>query len=66
MPYKIVKDGDCYNVVSKDTDRIVARHEPPDAEEKAKKQVHLLEAVEHDPQWKPTQHNSRDDEHDYR
>lgn len=54
MPYKIEKDGDCYNVVSKDTDRVVARHEPPDAKDKAEKQVHLLEAVENNPEWTAT------------
>lgn len=51
MPYKIVESGDGYDVVSKDTDRVVAHHAPPDAKEKAEKQVHLLEAVENDPGW---------------
>lgn len=55
MPYEIRQSGDTYEVVSKDTHRVVATHMPPDAKEKAEKQVHLLEAVEHNPQWKPTE-----------
>lgn len=51
MPYDIKQHGDAYEVVSKDTGRVVATHQPPDAEEKAKRQVHLLEAIEHDPKW---------------
>lgn len=54
MPYAIRKDGEDYVVINKETDEVKARHSPPDAEEKAKKQVHLLNAVEHG--WEPT-HN---------
>lgn len=52
MPYTIRKDGEDYIVVNKDTDEEKARHTPPDAKEKAEKQVHLLNAVEHG--WEPT------------
>jgi hypothetical protein len=54
MPYKIVESDGGYDVVSKDTDRVVAHHAPPNAKEKAEEQVHLLEAVENDPNWEPT------------
>lgn len=54
MPYEIRENGEDYEVISKTTGRVVATHKPPNAEDKAKKQVHLLEAVENDPQWKPT------------
>lgn len=47
MPYEIRKDGEAYNVVNAESGSIKARHEPPDAKEKAEKQVHLLNAVEH-------------------
>lgn len=52
MPYTIRKDGEDYLVVNKDTGEEKARHTPPDAQEKAEKQVHLLNAVEHG--WEPT------------
>ena len=51
MPYEIKKDGEDYLVINKDTGKEKARHKPPDAEEKAEKQVHLLEAIENDPGW---------------
>jgi hypothetical protein len=51
MPYEIKKDGEDYVVINKDTGEEKARHSPPDAEEKAERQVHLLEAIEHDPGW---------------
>jgi hypothetical protein len=54
MPYEIKQDGDDYIVVNKDSGKEKARHTPPDAKEKAVKQVHLLNAVEHG--WEPT-HN---------
>jgi hypothetical protein len=54
MPYKIEKNGESYDVISEHTGRVMAHHAPPDAEEKAKRQVHLLEAIENDPNWKPT------------
>ena len=55
MPYEIKKDGEAYLVVNKETGETKARHEPPDAKDKAEKQVRLLEAIEHDPNWEPTQ-----------
>ena len=47
MPYAIRKDGEDYLVVNTETDEVKARHEPPDAEEKAQRQLRLLEEVEH-------------------
>lgn len=54
MPYKIVKNGENYDVVNEESGEVKATHEPPDAEEKAKRQVHLLNAIENDPGWEPT------------
>ena len=53
MPYEIRKQNgtENYEVINKDTHEVKAVHEPPDAKEKAEKQVHLLEAIEHDPEW---------------
>lgn len=47
MPYEIKKDGEDYLVINKESGDEKARHVPPDAEEKAKKQVRLLEGLEH-------------------
>lgn len=48
MPYEIRKDGDdSYVVINKETGDVKARHVPPDAEEKAEKQVRLLNGLEH-------------------
>lgn len=46
MPYKAEKDGNDWVVINTETGEIRARHEPPDAEDKAKRQVKLLEVVE--------------------
>lgn len=54
MPYKIEKDGENYNVVNEESGEVKATHEPPDAKDKAERQVHLLNAVENDPGWEPT------------
>jgi len=53
MPYEVRKQEgtDNYEVINKDTNDVKAVHEPPDAKEKAEKQVKLLEAIEHDPEW---------------
>jgi hypothetical protein len=51
MPYEIKKDGEDYLVINKDSGEEKARHQPPNAKEKAEKQVHLLEAIENDPGW---------------
>lgn len=47
MPYEVRKDGSDYVVVNKETGEEKARHVEPGAEEKAKKQVRLLEGLEH-------------------
>lgn len=52
MPYKIEKDGENYKVINEDTGEVKAVHEPPDAKEKAERQVRLLHGVEHE--WEPT------------
>ena len=55
MPYEVKKgDGDTYDVVNKDTGEVKATHQPPNAKEKAEKQVRLLHAVENDPEWEST------------
>lgn len=46
MPYEIKQDGEDYLVIGDDGE-IKARHEPPDAKEKAEAQVRLLEGMEH-------------------
>ena len=53
MPYEIRKQEgtENYEVVNQDSHEVKAVHEPPDAKEKAEKQVHLLEAIENDPDW---------------
>jgi hypothetical protein len=53
MPYAIrKKEGtEDYEVINKDTDEVKATHTPPDAKDKAERQVKLLEAVENDPGW---------------
>ena len=48
MPYEIRKAGENYEVVNSQTGEVKATHEPPDAEENAKKQVALLNHVESD------------------
>ena len=51
MPYEIKKNGESYDVVNKESGEVKATHEPPDAEEKAKKQVKLLQAIDNGPGW---------------
>lgn len=46
MPYTIEKRGENYVVINEETGEVKATHEPPDAEEKAKRQVRLLHEVE--------------------
>jgi len=46
MPYKVRQDGEDYLVVNSSTEEVKARHTPPDAKEKAEKQVKLLEGIE--------------------
>lgn len=47
MPYEIKQDGDNYLVINKDTGDVKATHVPPDAKDKAEKQVRLLHGLEH-------------------
>lgn len=47
VPYEIRKDGDCYYVVNSETGEVKAEHEPPNAKEKAERQVRLLDGIEH-------------------
>jgi hypothetical protein len=53
MPYEIrkVEGSENYEVINSDTHEVKAVHEPPDAKEKAERQVHLLESIENDPGW---------------
>lgn len=52
MPYEAKKgEGESWTVVNTDTQEVKATHEPPDAEDKAKRQAHLLNEVEKDPSW---------------
>ena len=48
MPYEVRKNGDSYEVINKDTGDVKAKHT---SKEDADKQVRLLEAIEHDPEW---------------
>ena len=51
MPYEIRQNGEDYNVVNTENQTVKATHNPPDAKEKAERQVKLLNAVENDPSW---------------
>jgi hypothetical protein len=51
MPYEIKADGDNYQVINTETGEVKATHEPPDAKEKAERQVKLLEAIENHEGW---------------
>lgn len=51
MPYQVKADGENYQVVNSETDEVKATHEPPDAKEKAERQVKLLHSIEDDPEW---------------
>ena len=51
MPYKARQDGENWVVVNSDTDEVKATHTPPDAKEKADRQVKLLHEIESDPEW---------------
>ena len=46
MPYEIRENGDNYDVINKDTGEVKATHTPPDAKDKAERQVSLLHQVE--------------------
>lgn len=51
MPYEIRQKGEAYEVVNKDSGDVKATHEPPDAKEKAERQVALLNEIEKDGSW---------------
>lgn len=53
MPYKIEADGENYKVINEDTGEVKAVHEPPDAKDKAERQVRLLHAIEHNAEFEP-------------
>jgi hypothetical protein len=58
MPYAARKgEGDTYDVYNTETDEVKASHEPPDAEEKANRQVKLLNEIEKDPAWEAEQND---------
>ena len=48
VPYKVEKNGEKWNVVNEDTGEVKATRP---TEEAAKRQLRLLEAVEHDEGW---------------
>lgn len=50
MPYQIRKVGSGFSVVNRTTGKEHSKHT---TEEKAKKQFRLLEAIDHDPNFKP-------------
>lgn len=51
MPYEIRKvDGDGYEVINAETKAVKAKHS---TKEDAERQVRLLHAIEHDPNWEP-------------
>lgn len=47
MPYAVRQEGENYVVVNTATGDVKATHTPPDAKDKAERQLRLLEAVEH-------------------
>lgn len=51
MPYAVKANGDNYDVVNTETGAVKATHTPPDAKEKAERQVELLHEVEKNPAW---------------
>ena len=51
MPYEIRKEGEKHCIFNKETGDKKDCH---DTEEEAKRQLRLLEAVENDPGWEPS------------
>jgi hypothetical protein len=51
MPYQIKQNGDNYEVINSETEEVKAVHEPPDAKEKAERQVRMLESMENHEGW---------------
>ncbi len=53
MPYDMRKvDGNGYEVFNTDTGDVKAKHAN---KEDAERQLRLLRAIEHDPNWRPTE-----------
>ena len=52
MPYKVEQRGNEWVVINADTNDVKGTHTEPDAEEKARKQMKLLNAIEHG--WEPS------------
>jgi hypothetical protein len=53
MPYEAKQKGDseAWEVINSETKEVKATHEPPDAQDKAERQVRLLNEIEHDEGW---------------
>lgn len=52
MPYEAKKgEGEAWDVVNTETGQVRATHQPPDAQDKAERQVKLLTEVEGDSEW---------------
>lgn len=51
MAYEARADGENWVVVNTETDEVKATHTPPEAQEKAERQVRLLHEVEASPDW---------------
>jgi hypothetical protein len=51
MPYKAEERDGNWVVINTETDEVKATHEPPDAEDKARRQVRLLESIENHEEW---------------
>lgn len=51
MPYEIKQNGENWDVINSETKEVKATHTPPDAKEKAERQVKLLHDVEAHPGW---------------
>jgi hypothetical protein len=55
VPYESKEtEGGKVEVINSETKEVKAIHEPPDAKEKAERQLKLLNAIENDPTWKPS------------
>ena len=51
MPYELRESGANVDVVNTETGEVKATHAPPDARQKAERQVKLLQSIEADPGW---------------
>ena len=51
MSYRIEQEGENWKVVNTDTGEVKATHTPPDAKEKAERQLDLLHEVEKNENW---------------